>query len=112
MVWTRLFLVPAMVLMAVWGWATPARAAQWTVMVYMIGDNNLEESMVGKYGQFQQMARVGSDSNINIVVQLDRAKGFVTDPVDDWTTCKRFRITQGMAPTPANALADLGEVNM
>ncbi len=44
--------------------------AKWTVMIYMNGDNDLEEFAVG---DFLEMAEVGSTSEVNIVVQFDRA---------------------------------------
>ncbi len=88
---------------------SPAAAAKdWTVLVYLDGDNDLER--VGIL-DFLEMASIGSGDRLNIVVQFDRAVGFDTQ-FDDWTTAKRFYITPGMVPSAANALADLGEVNM
>ncbi len=82
--------------------------AQWTIMVYMDGDNNLEG-----YGidNFLQMASVGSTSNVNIVVQFDRIPGN-DNRYDDWTTTKRYLVTQGMTPNIANAVSDIGEADM
>lgn len=83
-------------------------AATWTILVYLDGDNNLEP-----YGidDFEEMATVGSNTNVNILVQMDRISGYSTE-YGDWTSTKRFRVTSGMTPTAANALSDLGEVNM
>lgn len=88
--------------------ATPAAAANWTVMVYLDADNNLETYAIQN---FLQMASVGSDANLTIVVQFDRIDGY-NYSYGDWTTCKRFVVTQNMTPTAANATMDLGEVNM
>ena len=82
--------------------------ASWTFLVYLDGDNNLEEAAID---DFLEMASVGSDSNVNIVVQLDRIPGYDSS-YGDWTSTKRYRITPGMTPTPGNALQDIGEANM
>src|SRR3989442_10858296 len=88
----------------------PARAAtaEWTILVYMDADNNLEDAGIA---DFLEMASVGSTSLVKIVVEFDRAVGY-NNSYGDWTTTKRFLVTQGMIPTPAAALSDLGEVNM
>jgi hypothetical protein len=86
----------------------------WTIMVYVDGDNNLEPAGID---DFLEMSSVGSNANINIVVQFDRIPGYSTD-YGDWTTCHRFYVTPGMTPTVANAISDWGdgsggrEVNM
>ncbi len=81
---------------------------EWTYMVYLDGDNNLEGAGID---DFMEMSSVGSSPAVNIVVQFDRITGYVSS-YGDWTTCKRFLVTQGMTPTAANALIDLGECNM
>jgi len=83
-------------------------AASWTVMVYLDGDNNLEGAGID---DFLEMAAVGSNTSVNIVVQFDRIDGY-DDTYGDWTGTKRFLVTPGMTPTAANALSDLGELNM
>jgi hypothetical protein len=82
--------------------------AGWTFMVYLDGDNNLEGEAIDA---FMGMSLVGSTSNVNIIVQFDRIVSYSSE-YGDWTTCKRFLVTQGMTPTPVNALMDLGECNM
>ena len=81
---------------------------EWTYMVYLDGDNNLEGAAID---DFMEMSSVGSTSDVNIVVQFDRIPGYVSS-YGDWTDCKRFHVTSGMTPTAANALIDLGECNM
>jgi hypothetical protein len=74
----------------------------------MNADNNLERDALIN---FRQLARVGSTDAVNVVVQFDRiGKYDHTQP--DWTQTLRFRVTKGMEPLPANAVEDLGEVNM
>ncbi|MFX1338923.1 MAG: clostripain-related cysteine peptidase, partial [Promethearchaeota archaeon] len=82
--------------------------ADWTFLVYLDGDNNLESAGIS---DFLEMASVGSDTTISIVVQFDRTSGYST-LYGDWQTTKRFYITNGMTPTVDNALIDLGELNM
>jgi len=79
----------------------------WTFMVYMDGDNDLESAGID---DFVEMAAVGSDENINIIVQFDRRDGFDIR-YGDWTSTKRFYVTEGMTPLPENALQELGELN-
>lgn len=88
--------------------------AEWTFMVYMDADNDLEKSGIS---DFMEMASVGSDDNIKIVVQFDRIKG-ETGSFGDWTDCQRFLVSKDMKPAPYNAISDWGdgyggrEVNM
>ncbi|OGS50350.1 MAG: hypothetical protein A3K65_08255 [Euryarchaeota archaeon RBG_16_68_12] len=88
----------------------PAQAApaDWTFLVYMDADNNLEPLGIDN---FLAMARVGSTAQVNIVVQFDRAVGDDAR-YGDWTDTKRFLVQRGMTPDPANAVANLTEVDM
>ncbi|MFX1503727.1 MAG: clostripain-related cysteine peptidase, partial [Promethearchaeota archaeon] len=80
----------------------------WTFMVYLDADNNLEQDAIN---DFMEMEFVGSSPNIHIVVQFDRTPGYASS-YDDWTTTKRYYITSGITPSNADALVDLGEINM
>src|SRR3972149_546706 len=84
----------------------PARAAlaDWTFLVYMGGDNDLEPVGIT---DFLEMAGVGSTPNVNVVVQFDRSAFFDTSH-GDWSSTKRFLVLPGMAPDPPSALMDLG----
>jgi hypothetical protein len=84
-----------------------AASAEWTIMVYLDADNDLEAAAVE---DFMEMAGVGSSAEVNIVVQFDRAPGYDSS-YGDWTGTLRYHVTKGMTPTPENALADMGEVN-
>jgi hypothetical protein len=82
--------------------------SSWTVLVYMVGDNNLEPFALD---DLNEMMGVGSGSGLNIVVQVDRADGYSSDPVGglgDFTSTKRVLVQQGSL----QELSDLGEVNM
>jgi len=57
--------------------------ANWTFLVYMAGDNNLEGAALR---DIAEMAKVGSTKDVHILVPLDR--------LEDQKT-RRFLITQG-----------------
>jgi len=82
--------------------------ADWTILVYLDGDNDLEEYAIDL---FLEMAEVGSTDDVNIIVQFDRASDFDTS-YGNWNTTKRFRIAQDMVPDASYALMDIGEINM
>lgn len=90
----------------------PPNAADWTILVYLDGDNNLEADAID---DFEEMARVGSTDQVHIIVQMDRIRspeGWDDRRYGNWEGTLRFRVEAGMEPTRANALADLGERNM
>lgn len=90
--------------------AAAGTARQWTVMVYMDADGDLEE-----YGilNLNQMERVGSTPGVAIVVQFDRAPGFDSSN-GDWTDTRRFYVSRDDDDTRISSplLEDLGEVDM
>jgi hypothetical protein len=85
-----------------------AQNDKWTFMVYMGADSSLEGFGID---DFNEMATVGSTTNVSILVQFDRRPGG-NSANGDWTTAKRFLVEKDMTPDPANALSDIGEVNM
>lgn len=93
------------------GAASPPQKAQakWTLMVYMVGDNNLEKYVTPDIER--ELAKVGSNADVKVLVLADRTPGY-SNGGGDWTTTKLFYVTQGMKATPDNALADWGERNM
>ncbi|NTU80406.1 MAG: hypothetical protein HGA45_13685, partial [Chloroflexales bacterium] len=91
--------------------APPARVADWTVLVYMDGDNNLESMALN---DLRHMARVGSSAQVAIVAQLDRTASenlWDDTTAGDWVGTRRFLIQPGMEPDAAAAVQDLGEVS-
>ncbi|MBN1539499.1 MAG: hypothetical protein JW939_05085 [Candidatus Thermoplasmatota archaeon] len=84
--------------------------ADWTFMVYLDSDNNLEEAGID---DMNEMEIVGSTDRVNIVVEMDRIDGYDTTN-GDWTGARRFRMEKDNDPALINsaALEDLGEVNM
>ncbi len=87
----------------------PDDGQSWTMLVYMIADNNLEGPAI--IDMLEMAVAGGSADRFNLIVQIDRAEGYFGAhpdvPLPDFTSTKRFRITgQGF-----EELADLGETN-
>jgi hypothetical protein len=90
-------------------------------MVYLDADNNLESAGID---DINEMEMVGSTTEVNIVVQVDRIPYSVlaannegyTDDISNsnWTTTRRYYITQDFDPLQINSQlkSDLGELNM
>ncbi len=72
---------------------------QWTVMVYLAGDNNLDGAAVT---DLNEMKQVGSTSSVDLIAQLDRKGG--------GGTSKRYHLKEGGA-LEADRVEDLGETN-
>ena len=89
--------------------AAPAPKAKWTVMVYISGDNDLEEYVVKDLEL--ELAPTGSSANVQVVALADRGPGYDVS-YGDWHTTKLFHVTQGMKADGASAVADWGERNM
>lgn len=81
--------------------------AKWTFMVYLDADNNLEDAGID---DFLEMATVGSNADVNIVVQMDRINGH-SSAYGNWTGTRRFLIQKGDTPS-ITPIQDLGEQNM
>ncbi|MBX3035456.1 MAG: hypothetical protein KF758_00970 [Anaerolineales bacterium] len=88
--------------------APPAPSAKWTVMVYIAGDNNLEDYVVKDIEL--ELAAVGSTADVKVVALADRTPGYDTSR-GDWQTTKIYYVTQGMLADSASAVADWGERN-
>ena len=75
--------------------------AKWTVMVYMSGDNNLEDYIVKDIEL--ELAAMGSTPNVQVTALADRGPGFDKSR-GDWQTTKLYHPTQGMlADAPARS---------
>src|SRR5215207_11644345 len=89
-------------------YAAPPVKAKWTVMVYISGDNNLEDYVVQDIEL--ELAPTGSSANVQVIALADRGPGYDTSR-GDWQTTKLFRVMRVMIATPENAVADWGERN-
>ena len=84
--------------------------ANWTVLAYLAGDNNLEGSLLG---DLREMERVGSRAgSVEILAQIDRAPGYDSS-AGDWTGSRCYYVTRsaGRDRVGSKLLADLGETN-
>ncbi len=83
--------------------------ADWTFMVYIAADNNLEDAGLE---DVNEMEEVGSTDQVNILVQLDRSRGY--DSSDgNWHGSRRYRVerdsdTRSIGST---VLEDLGDTD-
>ncbi len=84
--------------------------ADWTVLVYMAADNNLEQAALL---DMNEMEAAGSSEQVNVLVQIDRAVGESAEQ-GDWTDTRRYRIVGDADPflITAEPLLTLGEQNM
>lgn len=88
--------------------AGKAATPEWTIMVFLNGDNNLE---LDALADFNEIAAVGSTDAVNVVVQFDRQDKVVDDEIN-WGTTLRYYVTKGMKPTLSSAVDRGREENM
>lgn len=83
--------------------------AEWTFMVYMNGDNDLEPWALA---DMNEMEMVGSNDQINIVVQIDRSPDYTEDD-GDWSGARRYLVEADTAKRAIRSpvLDELGEVD-
>jgi len=89
--------------------AAPPTRAKWTVMVYISGDNNLEDYVVQDIET--ELAPTGSSANVQVVALADRGPGYDTSR-GDWDQTLLYHVTPGMIADEASAVQDWGERNM
>lgn len=90
----------------------PTSQAEWTLLVYLAGDNDLEADALA---DLNEMELAGSSAQVNVLVQLDRMRGERPGlfAPESWTTVRRYRVSQDQDRTrvASPVLADLGELN-
>ncbi len=81
----------------------PVAGADWTVLLYIMGDNDLEPFAVG---DLLEMSQVGSTEDVNIVALVDRHPAYLIDddPLGDYEGSKLYRVGAG-------AFDELGEID-
>ncbi|GEM_PF-800776 len=84
--------------------------SEWTLMVYLDADNDLEQASVM---DVDEMEKIGSTESVKVLVQWDRIEGF-DQSNGDWTGTKRFLVKKDEeeGKIASEELADLGELNM
>jgi Clostripain family len=83
--------------------------AEWTIMVFLNAKNNLEPFA---FKNFEQMARVGSTDQVNVLVEFGRPRRHYTHESGGWSKTLRFRVEKDMEPVEHAAVEDLGATNM
>jgi hypothetical protein len=91
--------------------------ADWTVLVYMGADNNLEPNLVNDLDEFEVAG--GSDGDVRVLALLDRSGEF-DNSNGNWTETRLFEVAadrtrdQGRAfpaTIDSNAIVELGELD-
>jgi hypothetical protein len=90
--------------------SSPSSGAEWTVMVFMNAKNNLE-----CFGlqNFEQMAAVGSNDNVNMLVEFGRPKNHLNcgNSPELWSGVRRYRVVAGMKATDRGAIEGFRQVD-
>lgn len=90
--------------------AEPDPKREWTILVYLDSDNNLEGSMLVDLNEME----IGLPAeSVTMLVLVDRAKGF--DASDgDWTDARLYRVRNDpdLGRIGSTLLKQLGEINM
>lgn len=84
--------------------------ADWTVLVYMSADNNLE---LAALQDFNEMEAAGNSERVHVLVQIDRAQG-ESDADGDWHEARRYVVhaDEDTSVITSEFTVDMGEVNM
>lgn len=86
----------------------PARGA-WTLLVYMVGDNDLESAV---QHDLNELERGWPDQGVQAIVLADRAEGYADDG-GDWTGTRLYRIGgDESAEVRSELVEDWGERDM
>ncbi|MBL8613980.1 MAG: hypothetical protein JNM72_00075 [Deltaproteobacteria bacterium] len=83
----------------------------WRVLVYMVGDNDLEGWVKHDLDELEQ--GLPDDAQVGALVLADRAEGFATND-GDWTDTRLFRIVpdEKARAVDSPAIEEWGEANM
>jgi hypothetical protein len=84
--------------------------AKWQVLVFMNGDNNLEDYVPHDLNELEQ---TGSGDGVEVLVQADRTEGYSTKD-GDWTGVRRYRIErdEDLGDVSSPVIEELGELDM
>ncbi len=72
---------------------------EWTVMAYLNTRNDLETFLVGK-NHVNDLEKVGSTDQVNVVAELGRGRGNAFDEQDNWTGARRYYIVNDTKTDP------------
>ncbi|HTF56214.1 MAG TPA: clostripain-related cysteine peptidase, partial [Planctomycetota bacterium] len=105
------------VFFTVGGGASPPPGAQWTIMVYMDADNDLEEAALADMNEIEAAP---PSPQVNVLALLDRSPGTAaadgggyTNADGNWTETRRFVIASDSDLTTINSpFTSMGELNL
>ena len=84
------------------------KEAEWTIMLYMAADNDLEGAALR---DIQEMEFGTTPENVNWIMQIDRTPDYVTGS-DNWTNTRRYRLQQDIPENiGSELLEELDETN-
>lgn len=88
----------------------PADDAAWSLLVFMNGDNDLEDWVIDDLNELEV---AGSTEEIHVLVQADRAEGY-SRADGNWTDARRYYIHLDENPheVTSEVVEELGEVDM
>ena len=87
-----------------------AEVKDWTFMVYLDGDNNLEDAAIEDINEMESGG--GSTDDVNVITIIDRIPGY-DGTNGDWTGARYYKIVNDHSlAINSQLLADLGEVDM
>ena len=97
----------------------PPGAAEWTVLVYTVADNDLEGPLLD---DLDEMECIGSTKQVNIVMEIDRWRPKAGSPEadrddqtnGDWDNARRYHITKDDCSSNIGSklLEDMPEIDM
>ncbi|MDR1732401.1 MAG: hypothetical protein LBR61_09960 [Synergistaceae bacterium] len=102
-----------------WGTPEPSDKREWTILIYMDGDNNLEFQALYHMRNLEQ-GLAEAKGKVDVAVLLDRAQGFEAG-LGDWTGARAYHIRPSKGPDApegelrelnSELLADCGELDM
>lgn len=111
-VWRSIVICGVLLTASMGAFVTPAGAltsAEWTVMVYMDGDNDLEKWVA--HDIERELGKVGSSETVQVVALADRSPKY-DKTHGDWKGTLLFHVVPGQKALPGQAVADWGERNM
>jgi len=94
------------------GSISPRGKKNWTVLVFLNADNNLESSGLK---DLNEMEMVGPDKNFNMVVEIDRMKSGEGNDITDanWTGARRYEVVKETTKKIGSRMVmNLGERDM
>ncbi|MBI2266336.1 MAG: hypothetical protein HYU64_14415 [Armatimonadetes bacterium] len=89
---------------------SPKPPAQWNILMYLAGDNSLEQALVQNVIDLE---KVGSTKAMNVIAQLDRGP-HPSQKSGAWANAKRFYVTKDDDDQNINSpvIKEMGNLNM